>query len=83
MTWMKHTVQNEQANLGRNPLAVSGIARPTKTHMRRGIHRIIGSVSAHVRHSVSSAAAARRDVYKRQAARRRRAGGVRKRLGRR
>lgn len=60
MTWMKHTVQNEQANLGRNPLAVSGIARPTKTHMRRGIHRIIGSVSAHVRHSVSSAAAARR-----------------------
>ena len=60
MTWMKHTVQNEQANLGRNPLAVSGIARPTKTHMRRGIHRIIGSVSAHVRHNVSSAAAARR-----------------------
>lgn len=60
MTWMKHTVQNEQANLGRNPLAVFGIARPTKTHMHRGIHRIIGSVSAHVRHSVSSAAAARR-----------------------
>ena len=60
MTWMKHTVQNEQANLGRNPLTVSGIARPTKTHMRRGIHRIIGSVSAHVRHSVSSAVAARR-----------------------
>lgn len=60
MTWMKHTVQNEQANLGRNPLTVSGIARPTMTHMRRGIHRIIGSVSAHVRHSVSSAVAARR-----------------------
>lgn len=60
MTWMKHIVQNEQANLDRNPLTVSGIARSTKTHMRRGIHRVIGSVSAHVRHNVSSTAAARR-----------------------
>lgn len=53
MTWMKHIDRIEANGIGTG-LHMAG------SRVRRGVHRVIGSVSSHVRHNVSSAAAAKR-----------------------
>ena len=53
MTWMKHIDRIETTGIGTG-LHMAG------SRVRRGIHRVIGSVSSHVRHNVSTAAAAKR-----------------------
>lgn len=56
MTWMKHDNTHITTSLGSDLLAAVGIARTAKTRVRRGIHRVMGSVSSHVRHNTSAAA---------------------------
>lgn len=53
MIWMKHIDRIKTTGIGTG-LHVAG------SRVRRGIHRVIGSVSSHVRHNVSSAAVAKR-----------------------
>ena len=55
MTWMKHIDRIKTTGIGTG-LHMAG------SRVRGGIHRVIGSVSSHVRHNVSSAAAAKRTL---------------------
>ena len=55
MTWMKHIDRIKTTGIGTD-LHMAG------SRVRGGIHRVIGSVSSHVRHNVSSAAAAKRTL---------------------
>lgn len=54
MTWMKHIDRIEANGIGTG-LHMAG------RRLHRGIHRVIGSVSSHVRHNVSSTAVAKRN----------------------
>ena len=47
MTWMKHIDRIETTGIGTG-LHMAG------SRVHRGIHRVIGSVSSHVRHNVST-----------------------------
>ena len=55
MTWMKHIDRIKTTGIGTG-LHMAG------SRVRGGIHRVIGSVSSHVRHNVSSAAVAKRTL---------------------
>lgn len=55
MTWMKHIDRIKTTEIGTG-LHMAG------SRVHRGIHRVIGSVSSHVRHNVSSAAVAKRTL---------------------
>ena len=55
MTWMKHIDRIKTTGIGTG-LHMAG------SRLRGGIHRVIGSVSSHVRHNVSSAAVAKRTL---------------------
>ena len=55
MTWMKHIDRIKTTGIGTG-LHMAG------SRVHRGIHRVIGSVSSHVRHNVSSAAVAKRTL---------------------
>lgn len=55
MTWMKHIDRIKTTRIGTG-LHMAG------SRVRGGIHRVIGSVSSHVRHNVSSAAVAKRTL---------------------
>lgn len=54
MTWMKHIDRIKATGIGTG-LHIAG------SRLHRGIHRVIGSVSSHVRHNVSSTAVAQRN----------------------
>lgn len=54
MTWMKHIDRIKATGIGTG-LHIAG------SRLHRGIHSVIGSVSSHVRHNVSSTAVAQRN----------------------